>query len=224
METEIPTQNTGPLPLPSKNFLADPSLWLLFFSNGITIFFALTEHWSLATVLWIYWFQSVTIGFFNVIRILELKNFSTKGFQINGKEALPTTGTKIYTAFFFLFHFGLFHLVYLGFMLANTTAFSFGSLYQKMPAASLPFTNILLAAGIFFINHLFSYLYHRSSGTPKKQNIGSLMFYPYLRIVPMHFTLILGAIFSNALPFFLLLKTFSDALMHVVEHTVLQKN
>ena len=49
------------------------------------------------------------------------------------------------------------------------------------------------------------------------------MIYPYARIIPMHLTIIIGATFVNALPFFLVLKTFSDAVMHVVEHKVIRK-
>jgi hypothetical protein len=32
----------------------------------------MVEGWSLATTLFIYWFQSITIGFFTVVRILTL--------------------------------------------------------------------------------------------------------------------------------------------------------
>lgn len=81
---------------------------------------------------------------------------------------------------------------------------------------------IFLTALLFFINHLFSYFYNRPKDT-KKQNIGSLMFYPYARIIPMHLTIIFGSSFGGALPLFLVLKTFADAIMHVVEHNVLRK-
>jgi hypothetical protein len=75
---------------PQRNLFADSSLWFLLLSNIITIFFAINENWSLSTIIWIYWFQSITIGFFNFIRILRLKKFSTEGFNINGQPAQPT--------------------------------------------------------------------------------------------------------------------------------------
>lgn len=200
-----------------RNLLTDQSLWLLLFSNLVTIFFATKEGWNLSTIMWIYWFQSITIGFFNFVRILQLKEFSTEGFKINDQPAQPTQTTKIYTAFFFLFHYGFFHFGYLVFLLTDTFAKSYG---QNL--GSIELKSILLTAPIFFINHLFSYIYNRPRDT-KKQNIGTLIFYPYARIIPMHLTILLGSFFVNALPFFLVLKTFSDAMMHIVEHEVIRK-
>lgn len=208
---------------PQNDLFGDPSLWLLLFTNIITIFFAVKEGWNLSTVMFIYWFQSITIGFFNFIRILQLKEFSTEGFKINGRPAQPTPGTKFYTAFFFLFHYGFFHLGYLIFILAGP----FGDRPFTGPYGNgLNFTEfkfIFLTALIFFINHLFSYLYNRPRDT-KKQNIGSLMFYPYARIIPMHLTIILGVYFGRAiLPFFLMLKMFSDIIMHIIEHKIIKR-
>jgi cellulose synthase/poly-beta-1,6-N-acetylglucosamine synthase-like glycosyltransferase len=167
--------------------------------------------------MWIYWFQSITIGFFNFIRILQLKEFSTEGFKINDKPAQPTQSTKIFTAFFFLFHYGLFHFGYMTFILTGI----FTKAYGNLPTfADLIY--IFLISLLFFINHLFSYVYNKPKDT-KKQNIGALMFYPYARIIPMHLTIIFGSAVADALSFFLVLKTFADAIMHIVEHNVLRK-
>lgn len=202
---------------PQRNPFNDPSLWFLLFSNIVTIFFAITENWNLSTLMWVYWFQSITIGFFNFIRILQLKEFSSEGFEINGRPVQPTQSTKIFTAFFFLFHFGFFHFGYLMFLLPDTFTKAYGNILN-----SVELKYILVTAFLFFINHLFSYLYNKPRDT-KKQNIGSLMFYPYARIIPMHLTIIFGSSFGSALPLFLVLKTFADATMHIVEHNVLRK-
>ncbi len=200
-----------------KNIFSDISLWVLLFSNIITIFFAIKEGWNLSTIMWIYWFQSITIGFFNFIRILQLKEFSTENFKINNQLVKPTKGIKFLIAFFFLFHYGFFHLGYLIFLIINLFNKSFGTLN------ALDFKHILFTAVLFFITHLFSYIYNKPNDT-KKQNIGTLMFYPYARIIPMHLTIILGSIYSMALlPFFLTLKTFSDIIMHIVEHQFIRK-
>ena len=39
----------------------------------------------------------------------------------------------------------------------------------------------------------------------------------------MHLTTMLGSSFIGALPFFLVLKTFADTSMHIVEHNVFRK-
>ena len=200
-----------------RNLFGDPSLWFLLLSNLVTIFFATKENWNLSTIMWVYWFQSITIGFFNFIRILQLREFSTEGFKINGQPAQPTQGTKIFAAFFFLFHYGFFHFVYLIFLLTGT----FTKAYEN-GSDFIGLRYIFLTASLFFINHLFSYLYNKPKDT-KKQNIGSLMFYPYARIIPMHLTIIFSSSFIGVLPFFLVLKTFVDGTMHIVEHNVLRK-
>lgn len=212
-----PVKEEGKQTLPQiqskKNFLLDPSLWFLLLSNFVAIFFAIKENWPIFTIMWVYWFQSITIGFFNFIRILQLKEFSTQGFKINGQAAQPTNKTKIFTAFFFLVHYGFFHLGYAVFLFTGNNA-----------SDTTEWKYILLTGLIFFVNHLFSYFYNKPRDT-KKQNIGSLMFYPYARIIPMHLTILFGFIFTNAiaLTVFLMLKTFADGIMHVVEHRVLKK-
>jgi hypothetical protein len=70
--------------------------------------------------MWAYWLQSIAIGFFNFIRILQLKELSAEGLKINGQPAQPTQSTQFFNAFFFLFHFGFFHFGYLIFILTGT--------------------------------------------------------------------------------------------------------
>jgi hypothetical protein len=125
----------------------------------------------------------------------------------------PTPETKRQTAFFFLMHFGGIHLGYLVFIVAET------------PAGLVVGPGLLVCAAAFAVNHYFSYRYHREvdrSGTP---NIGTLMFTPYFRIVPMHLTIVFGAVALGqaGVLLFGLLKTAADVGMHVVEHRLLSK-
>ncbi len=198
--------------------LGDASLWVLLVSNLITMGVAVNQGWNLVMLMWVYWFQSITIGTFNFIRILKLEEFSTSGFTINNRPAMPTAGTKNFTALFFLFHFGFFHFVYLVFLLTGTFAKIYG---DGVTIAGMG--SVLLTAGLFFVNHLFSFMYNRPRDS-ERQNIGTLMFYPYARIIPMHLTIILGMTMGQAaLPLFLGLKTVADVVMHVVEHYVIRR-
>lgn len=204
-----------------KDFLADPSLWLLVIANGISIYFALVEHWNLFDLMLVYWAQSVIIGFFNFLRILSLKNFSTEGFTMNGRAVAPTKETKIKTAFFFALHYGFFHVGYL-FFLFFAVSFPASGVTAKAGGSFF----IIISIMTFFINHAFSYFYNRKSDEARRSNIGKVMFYPYARILPMHFTIIIGGFLgavgkgSLVLFLFLLLKLLADVLLHIQEHTI----
>lgn len=189
----------------------DRSLWVLLLSNSITIIFAVLGNWDLYTLLWGYWFQSVIIGVFNFVRILQLKEFTSEGLTMNGRAVEPTPEKKRSIAFFFLLHYGGFHFGYALFLLERIARGS----------VNMEWGPVMLTAGIFFANHLYSYLYNRPKDT-KKQNIGTLLFYPYIRIIPMHVVIGISSVIG-ALPLFLILKTFADALMHIVNHRVIRK-
>jgi hypothetical protein len=169
--------------------------------------------------MWVYWSQNIVIGFFNFIRIRELKEFSTEGFSINGRPAQPTQETKNHVARFFLMHYGIFHLVYFIFLLVFSRTGWFNRADENA-FSSADSIYIALAALVFLGNHVFSYFYNRPRDIGRP-NIGTVMFYPYARVIPMHLTIILGFFLGSRLLFFLLLKTLADVIMHVVEHRVL---
>ncbi|MBI5621553.1 hypothetical protein HY933_01655 [Candidatus Falkowbacteria bacterium] len=182
-------------------------MWLLLAANSLTIAFAVTQQWSAPTIMWTYWVQSVLIGLFQCLKILQLKKFSTTGFTINNHPVLPTERTKRTTAGFFLLHYGFFHLIY-GIFLASMS----GSVD----------TFALFVAGLgFALNHCISYRVNRAQDETRAPNIGSMMFFPYLRVIPMHLALIVFFLLAGQgafLVFFLLLKTAADVAMHVIEH------
>lgn len=190
-----------------RPFINDISFWVLILTNGTTITYAVVEDWPLITLMIIYWVQSCIIGFFNVVRILSLKEFSTEGFYMNDKPVAPTEETKRKTAYFFAFHYGFFHFIYAVFLLTN--------------AEGVAIHHILFGGVIFFVDHFFSFRYNKERDQKKIQNIGRLMFLPYARIVPMHLVIVFFGVFlSGTLPLlvFLGLKTGADVIMHVIEH------
>jgi hypothetical protein len=191
-----------------NRFVISHSQKSLLLSNLVVIVLALVQGWDISILLWGYWFQSVIIGLFQFKRILDLKDFDAKGVVLNGKPVQSTKAIKVFIACFFLFHYGFFHLVYSIFLI---------DLVQ--PQAWFP---VLITAGIFFINHLYSYLVNKEEDRQKRQNIGKMMMRPYLRIFPMHLILLFGWILivvkPVALAVFLLLKTVADIASHSFEH------
>ncbi len=187
--------------------LLTPSLLTLLLVNVATIVIAILEEWSLPTILWSYWAQSVIIGLFQYRKMLDLKNFSTEGLKMNGKSVSATETSKKRTARFFILHYGFFHFVY---------ALLLGSL-----AHSADWRSVLIAGAGFFANHWLSYRANKTQDETRMQNIGHVMIFPYLRILPMHFFVVFSLPFVGTAPaliFFLSLKTAADAAMHVVEH------
>ncbi len=197
-----------------KTIRGDLSLWSLIISNLVVIFWAVIEGWSLPTIMCVYWIQSVSIGIFWFMQILKLKDFSTKDLEKTGavKNATePSTGVKVRTALFFLFHYNLFHVVYAGFLLAALNA--------KITLSILTF------GGVFFLNQLFSFLYNRNEFREKKPNLGKVFNIPYFRIIPMHLTIFVGLILRDSvgvsidgefiLLLFLLLKAMADIGMYI---------
>ena len=86
----------------SSRFYIDRSAFYLIVSNFITIILAIYDKWNLSEVMWIYWGQSIIIGYYNWKRILNLKQFSTEGFRLNDQPVKPTRETQKKTATFYL--------------------------------------------------------------------------------------------------------------------------
>jgi hypothetical protein len=179
-------------------------------ANLITIVLALYEGWSLQDLMVIYWAQSVIIGYFSYRRILDLKQFSTENFKMNNVRPPENEKTKRSTATFFALHYGGFHAGYLAFLGANEQAFQGSWLV------------LAICVVVFLLNHRYSYVYNKEQDENRKPNIGTIMFFPYARIVPMHLTIVIGGSIGQAttpaLLLFLGLKTAADVVMHKIEH------
>ncbi len=190
-----------------RSYLTNSSAISLLLSNFLVIALAIVQKWEASTVLWVYWMQSIIIGFFQMLRILSLKNFSTENFKINNQPVSPTIQAKTFTAFFFAFHYGFFHFIYAIFLF---------NLFTNKP---FDFTYIFTGGLIFFLNHTFSFYQNKVTDQQKIQNIGQLMLAPYARIIPMHLIIVFGAIIGqSALIVFLILKTLADLAMHTLKH------
>jgi len=197
-------------------------------ANVVTIVLALVEHWDLGAVLFIYWFQSVTIGLFTAFSLLSLDSGQLSGLvSAHAAVAGANLGDmarfigygKFLMAGFFALHYGLFHWGYLSFLV------DFGMLEGRIfdPA-------VLLACGLFFANHCYSFLHHQRVERLTDDYLKELIVAPYYRIMPMHLTIMVGGFATMVLMvagidatvwvllFFLVAKTYADVRMHLDKH------
>jgi hypothetical protein len=206
----------------------DVPLVSLIVANLVTIGLAIFENWDLATVMFIYWAQSIVIGFFAAISLLgadtaALKADLEKPILERGGPGVPTGFAVFYKVFlcgFFCLHYGLFHWGYYFFIVESGI---FGTVNLVDPV-------LWLSCGLFFANHLYSYIAYRHTGRGAADDINEQFFTPYRRIVPMHLTILFGGIvmlvlgrigISSTLPvllLFLLLKTRADISAHIDKH------
>jgi hypothetical protein len=201
----------------------------LIFANVVTIVLAILGNWDLATVMFIYWAQSIIIGIFTVISLLGAdtadlgadlqKPIDERG----GSDKISPRYVWFYKcilAGFFTLHYGLFHWGYYSFIVESGI---FGIVNFSDP-------NIWFSCGLFFTNHLYSHLTYRHKGPKDGEYVTEQFITPYRRIIPMHMTIIFGSIVIFALEIlgitstmpvlvlFLLIKTYSDISAHLIKH------
>ena len=223
---KIPPALSGIIP---KDFTLTLPVIALLGANGITIVLAVAGTWDAATVLFIYWAQSVIIGIFTVISLMSADTTaisSDMGISLEAKAGLGYLITcvarysKYFIAGFFALHYGLFHWGYFEFIVDSGL---FGVVDFSSPG-------VWASCGLFFVNHLFSSLYYRHDERKGGDYVKEEFIQPYSRIFPMHMTIILGAIvvsvlsvvgIESTLPvlvLFLVLKIYADIRMHIKKH------
>jgi hypothetical protein len=209
---------------------------MLLFVNLFTIFLAIFENWNVLILLWIYWSQSVILGIFTALKLATAKSEIIDSFR---EQYLKETGKnisnyRVYSVFGFIFAYGFFHCIYALFI----HPFSVSPLVPYVDWLSL-----YSSVGLFFVNHLFSFIYAGGGSKLTAGEFKSQMTLVFLRIIPMHATIILSipglligfilalmvkSIFGwdisfiaplIVLAFFMLLKTLEDVIMELVERS-----
>lgn len=179
-----------------------PSARNLILANAATLGIAIALEWDIGWLMWPYWMQSVIIGYYAWRRMLLLRDFSTEGLKSNGRPVPETEAGKRSTAMFFLFHYGVFHLGYLVFLIA-----------EHAVSVQLEVL-VLVACGLSFVfSQRQTWAAQHAADLQGRPNLGTLMFLPYLRVLPMHLGIIVtGSLGGGAvvMTLFVLLKTASD--------------
>ena len=192
-----------------KKYLANPYLIMLLASNIYCIWYFNSHSNGFVTVVWIYWLQSIIIGFFNFIDLLTIKNYDTASFKVNNQPL--NDKNKGCLPWFFLVHFGIFHFVYMVFI-AVQLGFGVDGGF------------LLIGVAAFLLESLSSFIRQKNAEQQMKFNIGTIFFLPYLRVIPMHL-MIMGSVFLSVQPsvIFLVLKTMADILSFMLYQRMWEK-
>jgi len=198
--------------------LKDPAIWTLILANLITIVFAKTENWSITNLLVVFWVQCLIVGFFNLLRMIGISDDSMRGSVCvstdKGRKELQPLFIKIgFIVMFVIF--------YWQFLSAYLFSFIFGYLDHKI-VGELYWGSIGISSFAFLLNHTYTYFQNKEKD--REANLGLLLFFPFLRVIPMQITSFIS-IFSASilLPVFLILKTFVDLKSHHWERLQYEK-
>jgi len=193
--------------LPKKIF-GDPSFWILLLVNLYCIYYFEKNPEGFSTIIWAYWIQSVMVGLFNFLDLLTVRNAdmpNTSNMSNLMKKGSSSTGCS---AFFFLFHYQFFHVVYAIFLLTQF----------KGP---IDFFFLTITWAVICLELTMTFIRNKRLQKTMSVNYGKLFMLPYLRIVPMHITILAPAFLGwKPSAVFLVLKMIADVIMYLITRSL----
>jgi len=178
-----------------KNFFyclfRSPAMGAVIATNILVLLIMPINKENAHNLLWVYWSQSVLLGFVHFLKLLVYRFPKKPGAERNDLSSWPQAGV----ALFFLFHYGFFHFVYIFFLGAGNVDWIWVG------------KAVSIFGGQMFL-HAASNYKEENSGT---QDLGTFMFKPYPRIIPIHLAIILGSM-GGSVAVFLALIIFKTAM------------
>ena len=195
-----------------------PSVILLVVANLVPLYGVFFSHWSVFSILILFWLENVVIGIFNIFKML-----------LASPTKLSSWLAKILIIPFFCFHYGIFTLVhgifvfaFFGdFLVSDTNLSSKDLVFQTIGNLQIGWAILAL-----FLSHALSFaINYIGKGEYKQANVDNLASQPYLRVFIMQVTIIAGGFLATsfgspvfALLVLIFLKTFIDIQAHLREH------
>jgi len=182
----------GPRPRLRWSDLGRPSVISLLAANLFPLYGVLVLGWDVFLVLLVFWLENVTIGAFNILRMLAA-----------APRDAATWGKKVFFVPFFCIHYGgfcaahgVFVVAYFGGLLrGDATLRSLDDLAGFVRANGLYWAAfaLVLSHGVSFV---MNYL---RKGEYRNANLDELMMQPYGRVIILHLTILLGGGVAMAL-------------------------
>jgi len=190
---------------------------LLVAANLIPLIGVLFLHWDVRTILVMYWLENGIVGVLNVVRILAAQRPDQSG--------RASAAAKVGLAAFFTVHYGIFWVVHGVFVMVLTNRGGLPGGFQTPLDVVATDQQILLGALALLVSHLASLLLNYfGRGEYRRVSPASQMFLPYVRVVVLHLTIILGGFLVIGLgqpaalvALLVLFKTVFDLGLHLLE-------
>ncbi|MBX7244665.1 MAG: hypothetical protein K1X53_04150 [Candidatus Sumerlaeaceae bacterium] len=189
----------------------------LIISNLIPLLGVVFFHWDLFTIMFLFWFENVVVGFFNALKML-----TCMGQGVSGQAA------KLFYVPFFCVHYGIFTLVHGVFVVVlfggilggqasgDPEAFLTLAITTLLPRLWLPVLAMIVSYTVDF------YLNFIANGEYKTKTLNDLMAAPYGRIIVLHLTILFGGMLAMvtgarwfAVALLVILKTGVDLSAHL---------
>ena len=195
-----------------------PSAYALIVANAVPIVGVLAFHWSVFSIVLLYWFENVIVGGFNVLRMLTADPGDAAVWL--GKGCLIP---------FFCVHYGMFTAIHGELVLAFFGGDHARGLSPVRLFTAASHAGILFGVLSLFLSHAFSFVHNYLIGGEFRHiNLPRLMGQPYTRVMILHITILVGGFLivlaGSPLPALLLLvvlKTTIDLRAHLSERAKL---
>lgn len=212
-----------------KSFILDPSTISLILVNVITLILVIVQKRDITTIYLVYLFQAMFIFLFMCLKIIKvdvalITLFDAIVSVIKNKNKV-SIGKRLVA---FLILFTIFIMYVLSFIALLGLPYF---LYQIYVNLELNFYVPLSLIGMFFINHLFSFLYNLKKNSKKKgKKDSSNMLFKItgnrfvVICISILISVIVGSIFEKSLAYiisiivFFVIKIPADVYFHNLEH------
>jgi len=185
-----------------KTIFHDPGFYALLIWNIFILIRFHNEPEDYPALLALFWCQSVLIGL-DTAGFLRIMPPARTAAETHTPKTAKREGGCL--AWAFLVHYGIFHLIYLAHM--NRQGFG-GSFF-------------LISLMLLLGTQLLHFLRHAGDWHKEPEpDIGVLFLFPYLRVLPMHFTLLLPTLVGWSPSWtFILLRGLADILAYAIATT-----
>jgi hypothetical protein len=195
------------------------SLLALLVANLMPLVGVLALGWKVAPIMIFFWSENLVIGFFNVLKMRRAEgSVANSGTTLNDRPVQQSDrGAMI---LFFIAHYGTFTLMH-GIFVLIMFGMNFSGASSELGLA------LLFLAASHAVSYKRNFIgrgeFHRLSFT-------QLFWQPYLRVIVMHVTILLGGTWAQAkgspvpaLVVLVAIKTLIDLVAHLVEHRKFQR-